>query len=394
MAAATVPSPDSEVIVGDGGTHALWGRVAVATGRPLEGAEVFWIDPSRVEGGSVGFLDAFLVGRTDGEGQFFSPGFPGGEALLLADFQQSAVDGGRLFIEHAARVTLPPRAGGEGVVLRFPFTPAAYGTLVAHIEEEAGGKPVPRHRMILRDAERKDGYARAAATDRDGNLVFRFVPPGKYHLTVLGTPRYPTGVIPVEIPPGKPVQGRVQLQHREPGPRHSLLVRVEDACDEPVEGAHLRIDLEDAEVPDLYTDEDGVARTDDLPDPPLSVTAAVEGCWTGTAPVEAAGEGRWKARVVLAPAVLLRVLVRDAGTGLPLRRANVLVHHHEGEEWDIGNVLPDLAEEPFGVREYPVPLGEVRLEAAAPGFLPLTRTLSVPPGGPEGDVVMDLERTR
>jgi hypothetical protein len=88
--------------------------------------------------------------------------------------------------------------------------------------------------------------------------------------------------------------------------------------------------------------------------------------------------------------VPLRVAVRDAETGKPLRHANVCVSHGGGDYWNWGGVLPPPGAPERDHADIVVLPGRVTIRAESPGYQGAEQHLEVKAGVDAPSVTLDL----
>jgi 5-hydroxyisourate hydrolase-like protein (transthyretin family) len=339
-------------------------------------AEVFWVHGEHAGRENVGLFDVHKVAQADLHGRFWAPELPSGDCVLIPDFQRLHLVHDQMRIAHGARLTLP--CGGDEVTLLFPRRRTEFGSIHGVVRSKCDGKPGARLHVALVDD--RGEVVRETDTRADGRFEFPLLlSPAHLTVRVWGSRRLVGGQAPVALGPNKRLDMTIELDTLSPGPRATLSVRVGDTLGVPIAGAQVRAVLPDVSVARVETGFDGCATIDDLPARPVTVVAEAHGYWPAGASI-APGciADPVEAEITLERAVRLRVHLRDAATGRPVRHANLFVRHAGGEQWTWGGVLPPPGESQRDFHDVSVRTGAVTVRAESPGHAPAEETIEVP----------------
>lgn len=370
--------------------HSVWGRVLDANGKPVPGAEIYWIAAEHAGRESVDLHATHWVARADADGRFWAPGLPSGPCLLLPDFQRIAVAGDTVRLEHALRVTLPLPEGE--IVVPLPYSGISFVTIRGRVYDEADKSPVAGHLLVVLGADQKT-VVRQMVTAADGSFGFGLLAQGKYVLAALGTSRHLGGGMPVDLAGGQIVNAQIGLHLRPPGPRHLVRVRVEDELGLPVVGVPVQICAPDMQPLVVATDTEGRAEAAGLPVRPTTVAVGVvEFSPRGVVVPPGETAEPIDVSISLLRMAQVRIAVRDAETGKALRHANIFVSHGGGDYWNWGGVLPPPGQSPKEHHDVAVLPGRVVVRAESPGYEGAHREFDVAAGADAPEITLGLAR--
>lgn len=346
--------------------HSVWGRVIDANDKGVPGAEVYWVGAQHAGAESVPLHETHWVALADAEGRFWAPGLPPGLCLLVPDFKRVGVAGDRVSLVHAMRVELPLPEGE--LIVRLPFSNRTFAMVKGRVYDETDKTPTAGQLLAILDPEGGKRYKREVLSGADGSFVFPLLPPGRFIFAVFGTERHLEGAHPIELAGGGTATVQIGLHRRPTSPLHVVRVRVEDELALPVVGAPVQFVAPNFQTRVVPADSEGIAEAS-LPVRPESVLVGVlEFSPRGAFVPQGEPDVPTEVTISLQRTVPLRVAVRDAATGKPLRHANVCVSHGGGDYWNWGGVLPPPGAPEKDHSEVRVLPGRVTVRAESPGY--------------------------
>jgi hypothetical protein len=370
--------------------HSVWGRVVDATGKGVPAAEVYWVAAEHAGRQSVELHETHWVALADADGRFWAPGLPAGSCLLVPDFKRVGIAGDRVSLAHATPVTMPLPEGE--FVLPLPFSAQTFAMVTGHIYDETDKTAVAGHLVALLDPEGGRKFKREVLTAPDGSFNFGLLHPGTYMLALDGTEKHLDGASPpAELAGGATMKVQIGVRRRAPGPRHVVHVRVEDELALPVVGVPVQFVAPNFRTLIVATDAEGRAEASDLPTRPETVLVGVRE-FSPRGVFVPPGEPGVPVEVTISlhRTTLLRVAVRDAETGKPLRHANIRVSHGGGDYWNWGGVLPPPgAPQPDHHDIFVLP-GHVTVRAESPGYVGVRQEVEVVAGEDAPVVTFEL----
>jgi len=374
------------------GTVTVHGRVTDASGRGLEGAQVYRVkldeNGQRASPSSYQWNKKMAV--TDADGNYVAHEQPEGDFLVAADFQATMRRSRGLDVTPAVAASFTERSTLRGVDLQLPVESARLSTLHFVVTDETG-KP-KRNAEIRAPMER-------LYTDKKGRAELGGVRPGATKITV-GATGYAWQTIEVDIEPGTEDEIALQLDFAEKGDL-VLEGRVIDERGEPVANVPIFVGASRLGSRWAKTDETGVFRFEEMSrkyektEVSVMVSAHPE-----RDPFKAAGKP--VKTTVPSPGLVLHVqrtarlhvLIRDEETGEPLSLYNIETRVHatvDGEEqWRNYHSMSHYDE--AGEAVFKVPTGRFRLTIRAKDHRGMEIEVDMPDALEDREILFEMKR--
>ena len=374
------------------GTVTLQGRITDASGRGLEGADVYRVkldeNGERSSPSSYQWIED--IAKTDQNGYLVADAQPEGDFLIAADFRATMRSRRGLDVTPAVPVNIATDQTVRGVDVQLPIESARLATVEFTVVNEKGDPQ--RNAEVWSSVER-------IYTDKDGRALLGGLRPGVTPITIRSA-GYASQKFDVDLQPGAEDEVRVQLEFAERGDL-ALEGRVIDEEGRPVPGAKLFLGASRMGSRYGTADENGVFRFEEMsrkyaetevqimvmshPDrdrfralgPPISTTVPAPGL-----------------ELVVRRIARLRVLIRDEKTGDPLPlyslSTEVLTTINGETEWRTQqgmSVYDETGEAEFGVAK-----GKVRLTIRAKDHRGVPIEVDIPDALENREILVALKR--
>jgi RNA polymerase sigma-70 factor (ECF subfamily) len=374
------------------GSVTVMGRVTDASGRPLEGAQVYRVEldenGQRGSPSSYQWIDEIAV--TDAGGNYVAEEQPSGDFLIAADFRATMRRRRGLDITPAVPVNITSMQRMRGVDVQLPVESARLATVRFLVKNERG-EP-------MRNAEIRAPMERLY-TDKDGRATLGGLQPGMTPVHISGT-GYATTKLEMDLQPGADDDVEVQLDFAEKGDL-VLEGRVVDEEGRPVANAPIFIGASYKGSRWAKTGDDGVFRFEHVsrkyektqvsvmvsphPErdrfkplgPPVKTTVPAPGL-----------------ELVVRRTAKLHVLLRDEESGAPLSLYAISTQIHsvvDGEEqWRNHHGMSHYDES--GEAVFMVPKGRFRLTIRAKDHRGVEVEVDMPDAMEDREILVEMER--